>query len=402
MSNLPDYIRPQAEDLIQRLAEPRGFIQVLSGSRQVGKTTLAQQVAEKSGLPAHYASADQPVLRDVSWIGQQWEAARLLADEADQNGALLILDEVQKITDWSEAVKAYWDADTHAGRPLKAVLLGSAPLLVQRGLGESLAGRFEVSHLPHWSFAEMREVFGWSLEQYVFYGAYPGAARLARQPARWARYVRESLIEPTISRDVLLLSRVNKPALLRRVLELGCAYSGQILSYNKMLGQFQDAGNTTTLAYYLDLLARAGLVTGLTKYAGTRIRQRASSPKFQVFNTALITAQKNLSFSQAREDSEFWGHLVESVVGAHLINAALSGDCSVHYWREKGREVDFIVESGNHLVAIEVKSGRPRAHPPGMAAFSKLFHPTRTLLVGEGGIDLEAFLMRPVTDWLRP
>lgn len=402
MSNLPDYVRPQAEGLIRRLAESRGFIQVLSGSRQVGKTTLAQQVAEKSGLPARYASADQPVLRDVSWIGQQWEAARLLADEADQNGALLILDEVQKVTDWSEAVKACWDADTHAGRPLKVVLLGSAPLLVQRGLGESLAGRFEVSHLPHWSFAEMREVFGWSLEQYVFYGAYPGAARLIKQPARWARYIRESLIEPAISRDVLLLSRVNKPALLRRTLELGCAYSGQILSYNKMLGQLQDAGNTTTLAYYLDLLTSAGLVTGLTKYAGTRIRQRASSPKLQVFNTALITAQKNLSLSKAREGSEFWGHLVESAVGAHLINAALSGDCSVHYWREKGREVDFIVESGNHLVAIEVKSGRPRTHPPGMAAFSKLFKPTRTLLVGGDGIDLEAFLLRPAADWLRP
>ena len=402
MSSLPDCVRPQAEDLIRRLAEPRGFIQVLSGARQVGKTTLVKQAADRSGLPMHYASADQPVLRDISWIGQQWEAARLLADEADRNGALLILDEVQKVTGWSEAVKAYWDADTHAGRSLKVVLLGSAPLLVQRGLGESLAGRFEVSHLPHWSFVEMREVFGWSLEQYVFYGAYPGAARLIKQPTRWARYVRDSLIEPTISRDVLLLSRVNKPALLRRVLELGCAYSGQILSYNKMLGQLQDAGNTTTLAYYLDLLAGAGLVSGLTKYAGTRIRQRASSPKLQVFNTALITAQKNISFSKAREDPEFWGHLVESAVGTHLINAALSGDCVIHYWREQGREVDFIVQSGDHLVAIEVKSGRPSGARAGMTAFSKLFKPTRKLLVGEGGINLETFLLRPVTDWLRP
>lgn len=402
MSNLPSYIRPQAEDILQRLMEPRGFIQVLSGARQVGKTTLARQVADQSGLPMHYASADQPALRDISWIGQQWEAARLLADEADQSGALLILDEVQKVTGWSEAVKAYWDIDTHVGRPLKIVLLGSAPLLVQRGLGESLAGRFEVSFLPHWSFAEMREAFGWSLEQYIFYGAYPGAARLIRQPTRWARYIRDSLIEPTISRDVLLLSRVHKPALLRRMLELSCAYSGQILSYNKMLGQLQDAGNTTTLAYYLDLLAGVGLVTGLAKFSKAKVRQRASSPKLQVFNTALITAQKNIALSEARKDSDYGGHLVESAVGAHLVNSTLSGDCAVHYWREQGREVDFIVQSDDHVVAIEVKSGRPSGARAGMTAFSKLFRPTRKLLVGEGGIDLETFLLRPVTDWLRP
>ena len=402
MSKSSPYSRPQTQELVQRLREPRRFIQVAAGSRQVGKTTLAEQAARQSGLPTRYASADEPSLRGVQWIEQQWEAARSLADGADADGALLVLDEVQKVTGWSETVKRLWDADTRTGRPLKAVLLGSAPLLVERGLSESLAGRFEMLRLSHWSFAEMRAAFGWSLEQYLFYGAYPGAAPLIRQPDRWARYVRDSLIEPILSRDVLLLSRVDKPALLRRVLELGCAYSGQILSYNKMLGQLQDAGNATTLAHYLDLLSGAGLVTGLQKYAGGAARRRSSSPKLQVFNTALITAQAGTTLKQAREDRTFWGRLVESAIGAHLANAAATGDCQAHYWRERNREVDFVVRAGNRLVAIEVKSGRAADTLAGMAAFSEAFRPTRKLLVGGDGIDVETFLSKPVGDWLKP
>ena len=402
MSKLSTYSRPQSQELAGRLREPRRFIQVVAGSRQVGKTTLAEQAARRSGLPTRYASADEPTLRGVQWIEQQWDAARSLADEADADGALLVLDEVQKLTGWSETVKRLWDADTRTGRPLKVVLLGSAPLLVERGLGESLAGRFEMLRLPHWSFAEMRAAFGWSLDQYIFYGAYPGAAPLVRQPDRWARYVRDSLIEPIISRDVLLLSRVDKPALLRRVLELGCAYSGQILSYNKMLGQLQDAGNATTLAHYLDLLSGAGLVTGLQKYSGGAARQRASSPKLQVFNTALITAQAETTIKQAREDRTFWGRLVESAIGAHLANAAAVGECQAYYWRERNREVDFVVRAGGRLAAIEVKSGRAADTLAGMAAFSQAFPPTRKLLVGGDGIDVETFLSKPVGEWLKP
>lgn len=402
MSKSSPYSRPQTQELVHRLREPRRFIQVVAGSRQVGKTTLAEQAAKQSGLPTRYASADEPTLRGVQWIEQQWEAARSLADGADADGALFVLDEVQKVTGWSETVKRLWDADTRAGRPLKAVLLGSAPLLVERGLSESLAGRFEMLRLPHWSFAEMRAAFGWSLDQYLFYGAYPGAAPLIRQPDRWARYVRDSLIEPILSRDVLLLSRVDKPALLRRVLDLGCACSGRILSYNKMLGQLQDAGNATTLAHYLDLLSGAGLVTGLQKYAGGAARRRASSPKLQVFNTALITAQAGTTLEQAREDRTFWGRLVESAIGAHLANAAAAGDCQACYWRERNREVDFVVRAGDRLVAIEVKSGRATDTLAGMAAFSEAFRPTRKLLVGGDGIDVETFLSKPVGDWLKP
>ncbi|MCO5118233.1 MAG: ATP-binding protein [Burkholderiaceae bacterium] len=394
--------RPQAGTLAKRLAEPRRFMQVVTGPRQVGKSTLVQQVTEGLSLPVRYASADEPTLRAANWIGQQWEAARLQAGEAGKGGALLVLDEIQKIPAWSETVKRLWDEDTRAKRPLKVVLLGSAPLLIASGLTESLAGRFETRHLPHWPFAEMREAFGWSLDQYLFHGGYPGAAPLIGEPARWSRYVADSLIETSIARDVLLLSRVDKPALLRRLFDLACHYSGQVLSYTKMLGQLQDAGNTTTLAHYLDLLAGAGMVRGLPKYAGDVARRRGSSPKLQVLNTALMTATSGLSLAEARADREFWGRLVESAVGAHMANAAAAGECEVYYWRERNHEVDFIVKAGRRLTAIEVKSGRaPLAHA-GTAAFAQAFKVHRTLLVGGDGVSLEDFLLHPVRHWVGP
>src|ERR1700685_4775582 len=268
-------------ELLKRLKEKRRFLQVLAGPRQVGKTTVVRQVMAASKIPAHYASADEPSLRDRTWLEQQWDIARIKAGES-KAGALLVLDEIQKVANWSSVVKLLWDADTHSGVPLKVVLLGSSPLLIQSGLTESLAGRFEVIVVPHWSFTEMREAFGWNLERYIFYGAYPGAAELIDEPERWRRYILDSLIETTISRDILLLTRVDKPALLRRLFHLGCAYSGQILSYQKMMGQLTDAGNTTTLAHYLELLGGAGMLAGLAKHASGQVRQRASSPKLQV------------------------------------------------------------------------------------------------------------------------
>ena len=391
------YERAQGAALAARLAEPRRFIQVLAGPRQVGKSTLAQQVAERLELPVRYAGADEPMLRGGAWIAQQWEAARLALGPA---GAVLVLDEIQKIPGWSETVKRLWDEDTRARRPLRVGLLGSAPLLITQGLTESLAGRFEVIFLPHWSYGEMRTAFGWSLEQFVFHGGYPGAAPLVGDPERWARYVLDSLIETSISRDVLLLTRVDKPALLRRLFELACRYSGQVLSYTKMLGQLQDAGNTTTLAHYLELLSGAGMVCGLQKYAGDAARSRGSSPKLQVLNTALMTAMSGVTLTEARADREFWGRLVESAVGAHLANAALCGDCRLHYWREGNHEVDFIVQAGRRLTAIEVKSGRAPVAHPGTAAFARAFKPQRCLLVGGDGIALEEFLSRPARHWL--
>jgi predicted AAA+ superfamily ATPase len=395
------YSRPQAALLKRSLAEARRFIQVIAGPRQVGKTTLVQQVVGASALPARYASADEPTLRGRDWIAQQWDAARLESTAAGRSGSVLILDEIQKISGWSETVKRLWDEDSRAKRPLRVVVLGSAPLLIARGLTESLAGRFEILHLPHWAFAEMHAAFGWTIEQYIFYGGYPGAAPLIRDAPRWSRYILDALVETIISRDVLLLSRVDKPALLRRLYELACRYSGQILSYTKMLGQLQDAGNATTLAHYLDLLAAAGMVRGLQKYAGSAARQRGSSPKLQVLNTALQTAPLGLTLQQARGDPALWGHLVESAVGAHLANAAATGDCELFYWREGNREVDFVLRKGRTVTAIEVKSGRARDTLPGLSEFVAAFKPKRQLLVGGDGIALEAFLRTAVTRWLQ-
>jgi hypothetical protein len=389
--------QPIHDELLKRLKEKRRFMQVVAGPRQVGKTTVVRQAVAASRIPSHYASADEPTLRDRAWIEQQWDIARLKAREG-RIGAILVLDEIQKVSNWSSAVKWLWDADTHAGIALKVVLLGSSPLLIQKGLTESLAGRFEMIATPHWSFSEMKQAFGWNLEQYIFYGAYPGAAELIDDPQRWRRYILDSLMETTLSRDILLLTRVDKPALLRRLFQLGCAYSGQILSYQKMLGQLVDAGNTTTLAHYLELLQGAGMLAGIAKYDRSLQRRRASSPKLQVLNTALMTVQDVRSLAQARQDGDYWGRLVESCVGAHLVNSGFGTGMTVTYWRERNFEVDFILQHDKTTIAIEVKSGGRRQSLPGMDAFARKFKPNRQLLVGGQGIPLDDFLSTPPAD----
>lgn len=401
MSNSSPPFRRAAVDLLAgRLAEPRRFIHAVLGPRQVGKTTAVLQAVEQAGLPALVVSADEPQLRGADWLDLQWERARDLVAPRGDTPAVLVLDEVQKLPQWSEAVKRRWDEDTRAKRPLHVVVLGSAPLLLAHGLSESLAGRLEPIPMRHWSWPEMRDAFGLTLDQYCLFGGYPGAAPLRHDADRWRRYVRESLIEPTIARDVLLLTRVEKSALLRRLFELAVRYSGQVLSYTKMLGQLQDAGNAVTLAHYLDLLDGAGLVRGLSKYAGDVARQRGSSPKLQVLNTALMTALDDRSLDEWREDREAWGRLVESAVGAHLANAAAAGDVQLHWWRERTHEVDFVLSRGRQLVPIEVKSGRaPRAHA-GTAAFRSSFPTTRALLVGDGGVTLDEFLSTPPIAWV--
>ncbi len=386
-------------DVLKRIIEPRKFIQVLAGPRQVGKTTLSRQLMEEVNIPTHYASADEPTLKSSSWLEQQWETARYKIK--DENGeALLVLDEIQKLPNWSETVKRLWDEDSFKNIQLKVILLGSSPLLIKSGLTESLAGRFELVPVTHWSYAEMKDAFDWNFEKYVYFGGYPGAVNLIDDIDRWTHYIKESLIETSISRDILLMTRVDKPALLRRMFELGCAYSGQILSYQKMTGQLQDAGNTTTLAHYLDLLSSAGFVTGLQKYAGQQVRRRSSSPKLQVFNTALMTAHANIGFDELVKNRDLWGRWVESTVGAHLLNQTVGRNLELYYWSKSNVEVDFVLVKGDKVTAIDVKGGAKSVTLPGIDAFSKEFNVTRKLLVGAQGIPLEEFLMTPASNWL--
>lgn len=402
--------------LCTRLSEPPERLIVVSGPRQTGKTTLARQALDRISIDGRYVSIDEPEqvapsstydsqeqvipltdVRDGKWLTRIWEEARRNADRSEV-GFVLVLDEIQKISQWSETIKGLWDADRAAERPLHVVILGSAPLLMQQGLTESLAGRFELIRVNHWSFREMLDAFGFDLPSYVYFGGYPGAAhRIVDQP-RWREYIRSSLIEPNIERDILSMTRVDKPALLKRAFELGCNYSGQILSYTKMQGQLQDAGNTITLAHYLDLLSNAGLLTGLSKYAGQQHRRRASSPKLNVLNTSFMAVNSGYSFEEAQADRTFWGRLVESTVGAHLFNSGLP-DVRLHYWRDSPHEVDFVLEQGHRLVGIEVKSAQRRDNSRGLAAFEERFSPERIVLVGDQGIPLEEFLTQPAAYW---
>jgi predicted AAA+ superfamily ATPase len=397
------YRRPIYDRILERAHEPRRFIQVLAGPRQVGKTTLARQVMDAIGMPGHLASADAPDPEDIGWIYTQWAIGRQQARMGGRAGALLVLDEVQKVRDWSDVVKQLWDEDTASGTPLRVMLLGSSPLLVRKGLSESLAGRFEVIRVTHWTFAEMRDAFGWDLDTYLFYGGYPGAAPLIKSDDRWGAYILDSIVETNLSRDILLLNRVEKPALLRQLFRLACAYSGQVLSYTKMLGALTDAGNTVTLAHYLELLGGAGMVTGIGKYSGTEVRRRASSPKLLALNTALVTATARTTFARARTDSELRARLVQTAVGAHLWAHAESDELG--YWRDGNHEVDWVVRPGKLLrsgdapMAIEVRTGHPRGNP-GTVAFTRTHRGARSLVVGAGGIPVEDFLSSHPREWL--
>ena len=416
---MTSFQRPQVATLYSRLTEPPRQLIALFGPRQTGKTTIVRQTLRQIDLESRYLAVDEPVSdrfrvptntteatflspherdkeRSRERLVENWEEARLKAEQF--GGFVLVFDEIQKVPQWSETVKGLWDADRARDCPLHVVILGSAPLLIQSELRESLAGRFEPIRVTHWSFTEMAEAFGFDLPTYIYFGGYPGAASLVREPDRWRDYILGALVEPNIERDLLAMTRVDKPALLKRLFNLGTDCSGQILSYNKMLGQLQDAGNTTTLARYLDLLASAGLLAGLQQYRGGPASRRASSPKLNVLNTALMTADSGYSFTEAQADRSFWGRIVESAVGAHLFNTAAS-NIRLHYWRDRSHEVDFVLQRGDQIVAVEVKSGAKMGSLRGMEEFADRFRPRRSLLVGEGEIPLNEFLTVPAHYW---
>lgn len=395
-----EYRRPEYEEIISRIHEPRSRMQVIVGPRQVGKSTLIGQVLEQCRLPFDLYSADDVRGISADWLAQVWETQRMKMDARQEKQRLLVIDEIQKIQNWSETVKAEWDRDTREKRGLSVVLLGSSRMLIEKGLTESLAGRFELIRLSHWTYMEMRDCFGWSLQQYIYYGGYPGAAQYIGNESRWRNYVKDALIEPSISKDVLMDTKIMKPQLLRQLFELGSSYSGELLSLTKIAAQLQDAGNVTTLAGYLHLLDECGLLCGLQKYAEDTARKYNSVPKFQVHNNALRNVYADEDFEDVIENPQAWGRYAESAVGAHLVSQARQKDYRVYYWRDNKDEVDFVLVKRGKKVAIEVKSGR-RTTNNGLGKFAKTYHPYRSIVVGSGGLSFEEFLSMNVDELFR-
>ena len=383
--------RSETSMLRKRMLEPRQFLISLSGPRQVGKTTMVLAVLKSLNTPYLYITADGVETTNTQWIALQWETARAKLRIEGHQELILVIDEIQKIGNWSETVKKCWDEDTINGINLKALVLGSSRMLLQQGLTESMAGRFEQMYLGHWSYPEMEEAFGFSPEQYVWYGGYPGAAHLIEDDNRWRDYIKFSLIDSSINRDILMLTRIDKPALLKRLFELGCIYSTQILSFNKILGQLQDAGNTTTLSHYLKLTDDAGLLGGLDKYSGSEVKSRSSIPKFQVYNNALFGAHHWHSLKEAQLDPILWGRAVESTIGAYLLNLKQKYRYELYYWREQNDEIDFVLVYKGKTIGIEVKSNSSGLQK-GAEKFRKLYNPDSIILVGNQGILWQDFL----------
>ncbi|WP_420463143.1 ATP-binding protein [Candidatus Palauibacter sp.] len=419
--------RPHVAQLVRELTDESGppLIVAVTGPRQSGKTTLVRQALRRLrglGLRSRYIALDsadsghrtslsapdaisgadaataRPPSRDVGWLAGTWRRARRDA-RADSRGLVLALDEVQHINDWSAAVKGLWDADRLAGCPLKVVILGSAPWRLLTGRGESLAGRFMSFPVRHWSLSEMAEAFDVTLDEYIFFGGYPGAIRHADDVRRWRHYMASSIVNPIFDRDILALTRVDKPSLMRQLVKMA-PESGKILEYQTIAGRLKDAGSLTTLQHYVDLLSDAGIMTQLPNYSGSAVQRVASNPKLLALNSGLMTALSGYSFDAARADRTFWGQVVETAVGAHLHNT-LETAMHVAYWRDGADEVDFVLFQGPHVLGIEVKSGRRRGWPRGLRAFEERFPRTRTLLVGgEGGVPLNEFLSQPARYWL--
>lgn len=376
--------------LEERMREPRRFMQVVMGPRQTGKTTALRQLIKKLNVPTHFVRASQDIVSSQDWLRREWEAARRLS--AQEGKAVLLIDEAQMVRQWSSVVKNLWDEDTDADLDLQVVITGSSSLLLQKGLREALTGRFELHHCEQWDFEECRNAFGYSLDEYLYFGGYPGAAPLINDKERWLSYISESIIDPSISKDVIALDRVTKPALMSALFFLGAAYSGQEISYRKLLGQLDDAGNATTIAHYLDLLSSAGLLSGLQKYSPKVLKTRASSPRLIAHDTSLMVA----SYGQYRDflltDPERKGHLVESAVGAYLIKRSHREHFEVYWWRDGTNEVDFVIQSGQNCTAIEVKSGRIK-RTQGLDAFFAQYHCSHTIVVGSTAVPLDEFLL---------
>jgi len=382
------YKRNIVKEIIKALNQNIKLIHIIVGPRQVGKTVVSQQISLKWSGAVVEASADSPVPLDSEWINFQWDKAIRLVKQNKK--VLIIFDEIQKVKGWSEVLKLLWDRELKENLGISVLVLGSSSLLLQKGLSESLAGRFMLYKCNHWSFIEMRDAFGWDFDKWVYFGGYPGAVQFINNENVWKKYIMDSLIETVLNRDVLQLQTVNKPALLRNLFGLSALHPAEILSYNKMLGQLQEAGNTTTLAGYLKLLETAFLISGLELFKQGRRLKKGSSPKLIIWNNALINALNIGSFEDALKNKSLWGRLIENCVGAYLLNTLRDISHEIYYWHYRDYDVDFIVKSPGKTWAVEVKSGKPR-NPKGLKEFIKRYPDSKPMIIGSGGIELEDF-----------
>lgn len=332
------------EILNQRMKEAKPLIQIIQGPRQVGKTTLLQQFFDLNNkkTPIHFVSGDEIV--SPTWIKEQWQLA-------SDSKKILIIDEVQKIPNWSETIKKLWDSDKTKKKYLKCILTGSSSLNLQKGMSESLTGRFELVNIYHWNYKQSYQLSGISLDNYLKFGGYPGSYKFIKNQKRWVNYLTNSIVETVIGKDILMLAQVKSPALFKQSFYLLSSYPAQVISYNKLLGQLQDKGNIDLVKYYIELFEGAFLLKTIQKFSYNEHRKKTSSPKIIMLAPALSTFHRinNLKL-------EDYGRIFESIVGAELIK----NDLNPTYWAEGDYEVDFIVEYKNRIIAIEVKSGRTK------------------------------------------
>ncbi len=369
-------------------------MQIVMGPRQVGKSTLVGQFTEGISVPFDFFAADGVNRFDSSWIPNKWQQVRMRMDIHSEQEHILIIDEVQKIRGWSEQVKKEWDEDSRSNRNLKVILLGSSRLLLQKGLEESLEGRFETIKMGYWDWQEMHEAFGFSMDEYVYFGGFPGLAPDIQDEDRWRNLMEDSIISPILTRDILEIEEIRNPALLRQVFELACIESAKELSLTKMQGTM-NSGTVPTIKKYLDILNKSMIVQPLQNYSPSRVKEKQSVPKMQVFNNAFRNRFGTFSFDEARVDPAEWGRLIESAVGAHLANRAMTDDYELFYWRnERRQECDYVLRKGQALVAIEVKSGSVDK-TVGFEKFKEQFADkvTAAFIVGPQALPLEDFFI---------
>ena len=386
------YERQHLAILKSRMAEPRRRMQIIMGPRQVGKSTLVYQYCDGIDTPYDFFSADGVSRFDTTWIPNHWQEARMKMDLHGDKEHIIIIDEVQKIIGWSEQVKKEWDEDTRNKRNLKVILLGSSRVLLQKGLDESLEGRFEPIKMGFWEWNEMRDAFGFTMQQYIYFGGFPGLAPDIHDEDRWRNLMEDAIITPILTRDILEIEEIRNPALLRQVFELACMESARELSLTKMQGTM-NSGTVPTIKNYLNILDQTMTVKPLQKYAPSVIKEKNSVPKMQVFNSAFRNRYGLFSYEEAVANPTEWGRQVESAVGAHLANRSLLDGFELLYWRdEHKKECDYVLKKGQALVAIEVKSSSAD-DTSGFEKFKELYgeHLTAALIVGPEGLPLDDF-----------